>query len=64
MNYIKLQKFYVRSLFISNQIQNNNNIKSIFKSKFNIILNLTISEISYEKHIAFGNTNLLILYIY
>ena len=41
MNYINLQKLYVRALFKSNQVNTNINIITQFKNKFNIPLKLT-----------------------
>ena len=57
MKYIKFQKFYIRSLFKSNQTSINVNAKNTFKIKFNFNLDLTNEEINYEKHLAFGTTN-------
>ena len=54
MEYIKLQKYYVRCLFKTNEANDINNVKSIFKNKFNISLKLTNQEIYYEKHIGLG----------
>ena len=62
MKYTKFQKFYIRSLFKSNQSNTNVNVKNAFKIKFKFTLDLTNEEINYEKHLAFGtNNNLSIL---
>ena len=55
MEYLKIQKFYIRSLFKSNYAQNNNNAKSIFKYNYNISLKFTNEDINKEKHKAFPN---------
>lgn len=52
-----MQKFYIRSLFKSNEATDITNIKSIFKNEFNIPLKLTNDQIFYEKHIALGTIN-------
>jgi len=60
-NLIKLQKFYVRYLFKTNQANNFENIISIFKNTFNFPIKLTNKQIIYEKHQAFGTINTLSL---
>ena len=55
MSLTKFKKFYVRSLFKSNQANDASNIINIYRQKFNIPLNLTKNEISKEKTKALGN---------
>ena len=43
MEYIKLQKYYVRCLFKTNEANDINNVKSIFKNKFNIFFKINKS---------------------
>ena len=57
MKYKKFQKFYIRSLFKSNQSNSNINVKNLFKIKFKITLDLTNEEINYEKHLVYDTTN-------
>ena len=59
MKLIKLQKFFVRYLFKTNQSNNIETIKSIFKTKFNFPINLTNTQITYEKNQTFGTINTL-----
>ena len=59
MNYEKIQKFYVRSLFKANECIDINTIHSNFKNSFNVPLKLTNHQIYNEKYIALGtNKNL------
>ena len=59
MNYDKIQKFYVRSLFKNNECIDINTIHNSFKSEFNIPLKLSNAQIYKEKYIALGtNKNL------
>ncbi len=57
MNIIKIQKYYVRSLFKSNDNIDLNNIKNNFKNKFNINLRLSKKEIYKEKFYIFDTIN-------
>ena len=62
MKMIKIQKFYVRYLFKTNQSNNTETIKSIFKNKYKFPIDLSNTQINYEKHKAFGTINSLDLY--
>ena len=44
----KIQKFFVRAIYKTNEANDINNIKTIFKNKFNIRLNLTNDEVYKE----------------
>lgn len=60
-----MQKFYVRALLKSGQTNNIANIKTNFKAKFWIPLQLNNKELAHEKHLAFGTRNTLdIIYLY
>ena len=55
MNLKKLQKFYTRASFKSNNATDINTIKINFKTKFNFRISLNNEELTKEKHKAFGN---------
>jgi hypothetical protein len=52
----KIKNFYIRSLFKDNQADDTNLVKSIFKRKLNIPLNLTNSEITKQKYLVMGGS--------
>ena len=62
MKLIKRQKFYVGYLFKTNQSNNTETIKFIFKNKYKFPIDLSNTQINYEKHKAFGTINSLDLY--
>ena len=62
MKLIKRQKFYVGYLFKTNQSNNTETIKYIFKNKYKFPIDLSNTQINYEKHKAFGTINSLDLY--
>ena len=51
----KYRKYYIRALFKNNMADNIDNIKSIFKNKFNINLSLNRNEIYQEKFYGLGH---------
>ena len=51
MIYKKIQQYYIRSLFKSNQITESNLAQSIFKREFNIPL-VNMSKIMKQKYLA------------
>ena len=53
----KYQKYYIRALFKNNMVDNIDNIKSIFKNKFNINMNLNRNEIYKKKFQGLGSLN-------
>ena len=55
------KRFYERYLFKTNQANNNEIAKSIFKNTFNFPIKLTNKQITYEKHQAFDTINTLSL---
>ena len=57
MQYIKYQKYYIRSLYKSNENMDISNIKSMFKNKFNLKLTISKEEIYKEKYNVFGDIN-------
>ena len=57
MNIKKFQQYYIRSLFKSNQSNDINLVKSIFKKNFNLKFELNNGEISKEKFLVIGNIN-------
>ena len=59
MEILKFQKYYIRSLYKSNDNIEITNIKSNFRNRFNIKLKLTKEDIYKEKYIVFGNINKL-----
>ena len=59
MKILKFQKYYIRSLYKSNDNIEITNINSNFRNRFNIKLKLTKEDIYKEKNIAFGNINKL-----
>ena len=54
MNLKKIQQYYIRSLFKANESNDINLVKSIFKNKFNIPLQLSIDEITKQKFLIVG----------
>ena len=59
MEILKFQKYYIRSLYKSNDNIEITNIKSNFRNRFNIKLKLTKEDIYKEKYIVLGNINKL-----
>ena len=45
MQYEKLQKFFIRAIFKSNEANDINTLKTVFKNKFNISLSLSSDDI-------------------
>ena len=62
MQYEKIQKYFIRAMFKSNEANDINTLKTVFKNKFNISLSLSYKQIYFEKHIAYGTTNNLNIY--
>ena len=56
MSFKKMQQYFIRSLFKSNQVTDSNLIKSIFKREFNIPLILNMSEITKQKYLGIGGS--------
>ena len=54
LNLKKFQKYFVRAIYKTNEENDNNNIKTKFKNRFNIRLILTNKEMYKEKHLALG----------
>ena len=61
MQYINYQKYFIRSLYKSNENMDITNIKSIFKNKFNLKLTISKEEIYKEKY---NNKKIDIFYDY
>ena len=59
IEYIKIQKFYIRALIKSNQSTDINSIKNIFRNKFNTNIKLSNIQINHEKTLALGKFNTL-----
>lgn len=55
----KFQKLFKRAIFNANETSDINNLKTIFKNKFNSFIYLSIDTIYYKKYIAFGTLNKL-----